>query len=176
MKNLLAIAVVMLFTAFAAQAQNGSSNCTATATGTFSFSVEAAIALVPLGDVEFALGGICPGCNKDFDNACAGWTVTGGEDCQFEAFTSSTVGELPSGITVTGAWGYQDGEGYFEPMAEGDHDGLGNVYWIDNTDHFGQPGPTQFQYCVSNIAVDCFTPADDYGFSVTLTVNYICSL
>jgi hypothetical protein len=173
MKNLLAIAIVMLFTAFAAQAQN-SSNCTATATGTFTFSVEAAIALVPFGNNSFELGGICPGCNKDFDNACAGWTVTGGPDCNFEAFAATTVAELPSGITVTGGWQYQDGEGW-ETYTQGNHDGLGNFFWIDNLDHLGVSGPTQFQYCVQNIAVDCFTPADNYGFTATLTVNYVCA-
>jgi len=178
MKTLLAIAVVMLFTAFATQAQD---NCTATATGTFTFSVEQAIGLTPLGNNEFALGGICPGCNKDFENACAGWTVTGGEDCIFHAamgFTSTP--DLPTSIVVSSAWQYMDEAiNGWENFPASDHPG--DIFWIDNGNaSFGGPhsetGPTSFQVCVTNIATTCNDVAASYTLNYTLTVNYVCSL
>lgn len=178
MKNLLAIAVVMLFTAFAAQAQD---NCTATATGTFSFSVEQAIGLTANGQTNFELGGICPGCSKDFENTCAGWTVTGGADCIFAAATSfSASPALPVGVVVTSAWNYMD-EAFlgWEAFPATDHPG--NIFFIDNgnTSNGGAhsvTGPTSFQVCVSNISTTCNDVAADYVLSYTLTVNYVCSL
>jgi len=177
MKNLLAIAIVMLFTAFAAQATD---NCTATATGTFTFAVEQAIGLTPLSENTFDLGGICPGCSKDFANTCAGWTVTGGKDCMFSANTSfSSSPSLPSTITVASNWQYND-EGFWEAFTPtstvANHDFGGNGFWINNLAHGGTNTPTSFQVCVTNIGTTCNDVAQSYTLSYTLTVNYVCSL
>ncbi len=183
MKNLLAIAVVMLFTAFAAQAQQGS-NCSATATGTFTFTVEAAIGLTG-GAQTFELGGICPGCNKEFTDKCATWTVTGGADCKFNASTSNTLGSLPAGISVISTWQYSDDTGPWEGLASGNFIGMtshpdqaGGYFFVNNNAHYSNTAndPTKFRICVGNVAVDCNTTPAPYSFSYTLTVDYTCAL
>lgn len=175
MKNLLAIAVVMLFTAFAAQAAQD--NCTASATGTFSFSVEQAIGLTG-GNQTFNLGGICPGCSKDFVDQCASWTVTGGVDCKFSANLSFNASPaLPTGVVVSSNWQYFDEAAFNWEAYNGiDHDGLGNLFFIDNTNHGGQAGPTSFKVCVTNIATTCNDVAASYVLTYGLTVNYVCGL
>ena len=172
MKNLLAIAIVMLFTAFAAQATD---NCTASATGTFTFSVEQAIGLQAIGQTNFDLGGICPGCSKSY-NACAGWTVTGGNDCTFSATPSfSAPTGFPTDIVVSSNWQYND-EGFWESWNGSDHDGLGNLFWINNANHSFSNTPTQFMVCVTNIATTCNDAAATYTLTYGLTVNYVCGL
>jgi len=157
MKNLLAIAVVMLFTAFAAQAVTD--NCNASATGTFTFQVEQAIGLIG-GNPEIDLGGICPGCTKTFTDQCATWIVTGGETCFFHAAMTNPA--TITGITVTGGW-----------QASVDNGVWGSV---ERTGNYAIDPSVSFRVCVSSIGADCNVDAGNYSLVYGLNVNYICSL
>ncbi len=160
MKNLLAIAIVMLFTAFAAQAVTD--NCNASATGTFTFQVEEAIGLTANQTGDIDLGAICPGCSKDFTDQCYVWTLKGGKTCLFEAFMTNPT--AIKGITVDDEWQVNT-DNAWDPIPST------NLYNIFANDKFAE-----FRVCVNSIFADCNVDAGDYSLTYQLAVNYTCAI
>jgi hypothetical protein len=158
MKNLLAIAIVMLFAAYIAQADY----CNASATGTFTFQVEQAIGLTGNLQQTIELGGICPGCEKTFREACAAWTVTGGPDCYFHAAMTGPGTNFPADITINGGW-----EASLNGGAWGALNASGNYAINQNV---------AIRVCINSIITTCNDIAGNYSLVYGLNVNYICSL